>query len=29
VILAFEVLLTVFSLVYFVFIYQRFIRSVR
>jgi hypothetical protein len=28
VILTFEVLLTVFSLVYFVFIYQRYIRSV-
>ena len=28
-ILASEVLLTVFSLVYFVFIYQRFIRSIR
>lgn len=28
-ILAFEVLLAVFSLVYFVFIYQRFIRSIR
>lgn len=28
-ILAFEVLLTAFSLTYFVFIYQRFIRSIR
>jgi len=28
-ILAFEVLLTVFSLIYFIFIYQRFIRSIR
>ena len=28
-ILTFEVLLTLFSLVYFVFIYQRFIRSIR
>lgn len=28
-ILAFEVLLAVFSLAYFVFIYQRFIRSIR
>ncbi len=28
-ILAFEVLLTVFSLVYFIFIYHRFIHSIR
>ena len=28
-ILAFEILLTAFSLVYFVFIYHRFIRSIR
>lgn len=28
-ILAFEVILTAFSLTYFVFIYQRFIRSIR
>ena len=28
-ILAFEVLLTVFSFVYFIYIYQRFIRSIR
>ena len=28
-ILAFKVLLTVFSIIYFVFIYQRFIRSIR
>lgn len=29
VILSFEILLTVFSSVYFVYIYQRFIRSIR
>lgn len=28
-ILTFEVLLTVFSFIYFIYIYQRFIRSVR
>ena len=28
-ILSFEVLLTAFSLIYFVYIYQRFIRSIR
>jgi hypothetical protein len=29
IILAFEILLTIFSLIYFLYIYQRFVRSIR